>query len=185
MNPSHFQMHKYSCIKWNWIALISRISHQIGVRHILWKSIDLLCILQRLYYSWGMEPYITFSVESFQGQVRLQMKLGYSRPAFSYWVTAHGVKIDNSPSHVTSHTIVSTRLLSSSANTSHVPYRLYVCHLHFTYSSNHHSPGSSSQQCDNKRLTKSPLLQILQSSPASSNYVTSYDSIVATVWNRR
>ena len=117
MDPSHFQMDKYSCIKWNWIALISRISHQIGVRHILRKSIDLLCILQRRYSSWGMEPYITFSVERFQGQVRLQMKLGYSRPAFSYWVTAHGVKIDNSPSHVTSHTIVSTRLLSSSANT--------------------------------------------------------------------
>ena len=107
----------------------------------------------RHYYSWGMEPYITFSVESFQGQVRLQMKLGYSRPAFSYWVTAHGVKIDNSPSHVTSHTIVSTRLLSSSANTYtlviYVSYRFYVCYHHFTYFSHHHSSGSSSQQCDN------------------------------------
>ena len=132
-----------------------------------------------------MEPYITFSVERFQGQVRLQMKLGYSRPAFSYWVTAHGVKIDNSPSHVTSHTIVSTRLLSSSANTYtlviYVSYRFYVCYHHFTYFSHHHSSGSSSQQCDNKQLTKSPLLQILQSSPASSSHATTYDSIVATV----
>ena len=75
-----------------------------------------------------MEPYITFSVESFQGQVRLQMKLGYSRPAFSYWVTAHGVKIDNSPSHVTSHTIVSTMLPSSSGNT----YTLVIYQTGFT-----------------------------------------------------
>ena len=72
-----------------------------------------------------MEAYITFSVERFQGQVRLRMKLGYSRPAFSYWVTAHGVKIDNSPSHVTSHTIVWTMLPSSSADT----YTLVIYHI--------------------------------------------------------
>ena len=52
---------------------------------------------------------------------------------------------------------------------------------HFTNFSHHHSSGSSSQPCDKKQLTESTLLQILQSSPASSYHATSYDSIVATV----
>ena len=68
--------------------------------------------------------------------------------------------------------------------TGHLSYRLHVCYHHFTYFSHHHSSGSS-QQCDKKQLTESPLLQILQSSQASSNHATSYDSIVATVWNRQ
>ena len=90
-----------------------------------------------------MEAYITFSVERFQGQVRLRMKLGYSRPAFSYWVTAHGVKIDNSPSHVTSHTIVWNGLCFCHHQLTLViyRYRLYVCYHHFTYFSHHHSSG--------------------------------------------
>ena len=98
-----------------------------------------------------MEPCATFSVERFQGQVRLRMKLGYSRPAFSYWVTAHGVKIDNSPRHITSHTIVWTMLLSSSANTYtlviyHIGYTSVIIISHTSVIISHRGHKSSSQQ---------------------------------------
>ena len=101
-----------------------------------------------------MEPYTTFSVERFQGQVRLRMKLGYSRPAFSYWVTAHGVKIDNSPRHVNSHTIVWTMLLSSSANTYtlvtyHIGYTSVIIISHNSVIIIHRGHKSSSQQTMN------------------------------------